>query len=85
MVRNMTNVDMTIRNLDEEVLREFKAEAVRENKTFGQAAVEAFRFWLEHKFSLKMKKKMKLSDSKPVDFGPGTEGLSEQLDEVLYK
>ena len=80
----MTNIDMTIRNLDKDVVRNFKAEAVRENKTLGEAVVEALKLWPEHK-GFFQKKKMKLSDSKPVDFGPGTEDLSERLDEVLYK
>lgn len=79
----MTNVDITLRNMNKEVLQNFKAEAVREDKTFGEAAVEAFLMWLEHK-KFFQKKKMRLSDSKPVDFGPGTENLSERLDEVLY-
>lgn len=75
--------DVTFRKVDEEILRNFKAEAVRENKTFGEALVEALKLWLEHK--LPMRKKMaKLTDIKPVDFGPGTENLSKQIDEMLY-
>lgn len=79
----MTNVDITVRNVDEEALQNFKAEAVREKKTFGEALAEAILLWLEHK-KLFQKKKARLSSSKPVDFGAGTETLSERVDEVLY-
>lgn len=80
----MTSIDVTFRNLNEEVLRDFKAEAVRENKTFGEALVEAMLTWLEHQKAAITKKKTKLSDLKAMDFGPGTENLSERIDEVLY-
>lgn len=78
---NMT--DITFRNVNKEVLQDFKAEAVRENKTFGKALVEALVIWLEHK-KFFQKKKMRLSKSQPIDFGPGTEDLSKHVDEVLY-
>jgi len=81
LVRSMT--DVTFRNVNERDLRDFKAEAVRENKTFGEAIAEAIRLWVEHKQFAK-RKKMKLSQSKPVDFGPGTENLSKRIDEILY-
>lgn len=42
-------VDITIRNLDEKLLREFKAEAVRQGKTYGEAFNEAMILWLKHK------------------------------------
>ena len=86
MVRCMTNtVDVTFRNVDAEVLRNFKAEAVREDKTFGEALADALLAWLEHRQVELTKKKTKLSDIKPVDFGPGTENLSTHADDVLYR
>lgn len=81
LVHCMTSV--TFRNVDEDILQEFKAEAVRESKTFGEALVEALALWLQHR-RLSFKKKTKLSASEPVDFGPGTERLSERVDEVVY-
>ncbi len=80
----MTNMaDITFRNVDKEVLQNFKAEAVRENKTFGNALSEALRMWLEHK-KFAQKKKMKLSDSKPLSFRSGTHNLSGRIDDILY-
>ena len=79
----MTNVDVTFRKVDEAALRNFKVEAVRENKSFGEAVAEAMRLWVDHK-KFTQQKKIKLSDSKPVDFGPGTENLSQEIDKILY-
>ncbi len=66
--------DVTFRNVNREALQNFKAEAVRENKTFGQALAEALELWLTHR-QVRQKKRMKLSESTPVDFGAGTERL----------
>ncbi|MBI5228261.1 hypothetical protein HY988_06740 [Candidatus Micrarchaeota archaeon] len=81
----MTTVDITIRNVDEELLRNFKAEAVRENKNFGEATSEAFRLWLEHKNQEIHKKKGKLTDIKPLHFKSGFKDLSKRVDEIVYE
>ncbi|MEW5996457.1 MAG: hypothetical protein AB1657_02580 [Candidatus Micrarchaeota archaeon] len=78
-----SEINVTFRNVDRDVLQDFRAEAVRENRTFGQALAEALLLWLQHR-RMARKKKMKLSASKPLDFGPGTERLSERADEILY-
>ena len=77
--------DVMFKNVDEEILREFKAEAVREGKTFGQALVEALLTWLEHRRIATTKKKMKLSDLKPIDFGSGSEKGSIEVDKIVYR
>ena len=78
---SMTNI--TFRNVDMRVLQDFKAEAVRENKTFGQALAEALSVWLLHKRAAKQKK-LRISSLHPTDFGPGTEDLSGRIDEEVY-
>lgn len=78
----MANV--MFKNIDEKILREFKSEAVLEGKTFGQALVEALLTWLEQRQLLRKKKKMKLSDLKPIDFGPGSERTSLEVDKIVY-
>ena len=77
--------DVMFKNVDETVLREFKSEAVREGKTFGQALVEALLTWLEYKKEKLNKKKMKLSDIKPVSYGPGSERGSVEVDQIVYR
>ena len=76
--------DITFKNVDETVLRQFKAEAVLEGKTFGRALAEALLTWLQQRQLLRKKKKMKLSDLKPVDFGPGSERGSVEVDQIVY-
>jgi len=49
----------------------------------GAAFSMALRHWLECARK-PAKKKISLLDIKPSDWGPGTEHLSRQVDEILY-
>ena len=72
-------MQVSIKNVDEKVFREFKAESVRDGLKVGQAMSLAMGLWLGKK-----KAKKSLLDLKPSDWGPGTERLSEEIDEILY-
>lgn len=74
-------MQITIKNVQEHVFREFKAESVREGLKVGDSLTLAMRLWLE-----KSKKKPKLSllDLKPRDWGKGTERLSEDIGMAVY-
>lgn len=73
---------ITIRGADKGLFLEFKAEAVRERKRVGDVFNALIREWLSrHKPT---QRKLSLLDIKPFDFGPGTENLSQEVDEVLY-
>jgi len=73
--------DVTFRNVEDEVLREFKAEAVREGKTLGEALAEALLNWLQ---SRQVKKSVRFSSLKPIDFGKNSEKSSSEIDDVVY-
>lgn len=73
-------VDATIRNLDGQAFRRLKAKAALEGKSVGEAISEAIRLYL----ATHRRKKRSLLDIKPEDFGPGTERLSEEIDDILY-
>ena len=75
-------MDTTIRNLDEDAFRRLKARAASEGKTIGQALNEAMRTYTMGQ--LPFEKKRSILDSKPTDFGKGTERLSEEVDAVVY-
>lgn len=75
-------VDKTIRNLDARAFRALKARAAAEGKTVGQAVSEAIRVYLARPGAAE--RPASLADLTPEDFGPGTEGLSEQVDSVVY-
>ena len=74
-------MQITIKNVQEHIFREFKAESVREGLKVGDSLTLAMRLWLE-----KSRKKPKLSllDIKPRDWGKGTEKLSEEIDRSVY-
>jgi len=74
---------IAVRDVDENVFREFKAEAVREGVSVGKILTMAMRLWMER---VKKKKKVKRSllDLKPFDWGEGTENSSEEIDATLY-
>ncbi len=70
---------ITVREVDEEVFQEFKAEATRLGLTMGSAltmAMEKFRAELR-------RKKGTFLSLKPEAWGKGTERLSEDVDRIL--
>lgn len=75
-------VNVTLRDFDDELYKELKSEAIKDDITVAQALKKAVATWLSlHKHK---KKKKSVFDYKPVDFGPGSEKSSQEIDEVLY-
>lgn len=74
-------VDTTVRNLDDDAYRALKARAALEGKTVGEAMSDAIRLYLS---APARKRKRSILDAAPIDFGPGTERLSERIDEIVY-
>ena len=73
-------VQITIREVDPKVFREFKADAVRNGFKLGTAITLAM-----HQFRSKLNRRGgKLTDLHPTHWGKGTEHLSEEIDSVLY-
>lgn len=70
---------ITVRDVDKDVFREFKADAMRQGLTIGGALNIAME-----KFRTQLGNKRKFTSLKPVDWGKGTEHLSEEVDKVLY-
>lgn len=83
----MTKAFVAVRNVDEETFRKFKAFTIAERMKLGGALTLAMRRLLEEKMKRRkenLKKASALLKIKPTDFGPGSEHLSEQIDEILY-
>ena len=74
-------MQMSIKNIEEQVFREFKAESVREGLKVGKALTLAMQLWLENRHK---KPKMSLLSFKPQDWGKGTEKTSEEIDRMVY-
>ena len=74
-------MQVSIKNVEDEIFREFKAESVREGLNVGKALTLAMKLWLEKK---EQKPSMKLLKFKPANWGKGTERTSEEIDKILY-
>jgi len=74
-------MQLTVKDVNEKVFREFKSEAVREGFNVGEALNLAMTLWI---YRTQKKPRMSLLNLKPKDWGKGTEKLSEEADEVLY-
>jgi hypothetical protein len=70
---------ITVRDVDQEVFREFKADATKQGLTLGKALTLAMKT-----FHMKTSKTKKFSSLKPIYWGEGTEQVSENVDEILY-
>ena len=73
-------MQLTVKEVEEDVYKEFKAEAVREGFKVGKALTMAMDMWLEGRKT----KKSRFLQIKPWDWGPGTEKASEEVDEILH-
>ncbi len=74
-------IQITVREVNQNTFREFKAEAAARGMTIGTALTLAME---KFKYDLKRKRPKFTSLVKPVNWGKGTERLSEQVDEVMY-
>ncbi len=72
---------VSIKNVDDAVFREFKAEAVREGLKIGKAVTMAMEMMLEKS---EKRPKISLLQFKPKSWGKGTERTSEEIDKILY-
>ena len=72
---------VTIRDVNKQVFREFKADAIKQGLKLGTAltlAMEKFRSELHTK-------KIKFTSVKPTSWGKGTGHVSAHVDEILYR
>ncbi len=74
-------MQLSVKNVDENIFKSFKAKAVKEKIKLGKALNLAMQEFIAKR---KVRPKLNFLDLKPTDWGPGTERLSEQIDEILY-
>lgn len=73
-------IQITVRDVNTEVFREFKAEAVKRGLTLGSALTIAME-----RFGAELgKKKHTFTTLKPISWGKGTKYTSEEVDTILY-
>ncbi len=74
----MQQIQITVRDVDKQVFKEFKANAVQQGLNVGSALTLAMEKFLSQQ------KKVKFTSLKPVRWGAGTEQVSEEVDNILY-
>ena len=77
----MAEIQLSIKNVEEETFREFKAESAREQLPMGKALTQAMKLWIVQRHR---KPTHSLLDYKPKNWGKGTEHTSEEIDKILY-
>jgi len=73
-------MQLSVRNVNERIFKEFRAQAIKEGLDVGIAVNMAMELWVEKE---KGKKKSFL-ELEPVDWGRGTEKASKEIDKTLY-
>lgn len=71
-------VQVTIRDVDPNVFREFKSSATKHGIKLGSAITLAMEKFMS------TNKREKFTTLKPVSWGKGNEKVSEEIDEILY-
>ncbi|MEK6887012.1 MAG: hypothetical protein AABW88_04215 [Nanoarchaeota archaeon] len=83
---SLTKMDVTIRNVNAEFWRGFKASAVKDGLSVGEAinlAMKKFAMEIEEKKS--DKKHKEIWDLEPVEFDvPDAKHFSQNVDKLLY-
>ena len=74
-------MQVSIKHVEEDVFREFKAQSVKEGLKVGGALTLAMKCWMEKK---KKTPQLNILDYKATDWGKGTERTSEEIDSILY-
>jgi len=80
MKKNM----VTVRDVDEEVLRKFKAAITVDKMKMGQALTKAMKDWIRQKERSERIDSSQFLKFKPFDWGRGTEKTSKEIDDILY-
>ena len=63
-------MQVSIKNVDEKIFRDFRAESVREKMPVGKVLTLAMKNWLERR---QKKAKLQFLDLKPTNWRKGTE------------
>jgi Flp pilus assembly protein TadB len=83
MYYNGDKMDITIRDIDEELYRRAKARAALMETTIGRVLNMAIERWLEDEQE-DIRRKGFTQILSPIRFGKGTEHASERVDELVY-
>lgn len=75
---------ITVRNIDEEVLRKFKVVIIINKMHMGQALTKAMKDWIRQKERSERIDSRLFFKFRPFDWGRGTEKTSKEIDDIMY-
>ena len=75
------SMQVSVKNVEDRVFREFKAESVRERLSMGKALTLAMKLWLDYK---PRKPRLYFLNLQPKKWKNGTEHVSEEIDKIIY-
>jgi fatty acid/phospholipid biosynthesis enzyme len=76
---------LTVRNVDEQAWRKFKAKIAQEKLKAGEALTQAIETWVKEKEAKEMKPNAGLLlKARPLKVGKKKVRWSEEIDETLY-
>lgn len=74
---------ITVRDVDELVLRNFRAHAIQKKMKMGEALTDAMKRWVKEVDQKRTDPRILLK-VKPSDWGRGTHKTSKEIDKILY-
>ena len=74
---------ITVRNVDEQALRNFRAHAIHKKMKMGEALTDAMKRWVKEVDQKRTDPRILLK-IKPFDWGSGTHKTSKEIDKILY-
>jgi hypothetical protein len=74
---------ITVRDVDEKVLRNFRARAIQKKMKMGEALTDAMRRWIKEAKRKGTDPKILLKIT-PFDWGRHTHKTSTEIDKILY-
>lgn len=74
---------ITVRDVDEKILRNFRAHAIQKKMKMGEALTDAMRIWIKQAGPEGTDPKILLK-AKPSDWGRDTHKTSKEIDKILY-
>ena len=74
---------ITVRDVDEKTLRNFRAHAIQKRVKMGDALTDAMKRWIKEDERQEPDPRLLLK-IKSFDWGLGTEKTSEEVDMILY-
>ena len=76
----LIRMNITVRDLNEEIFRKFKGKAAERGMKMGTAVAHAMKLFIENEVAVQVKKPM----PKPARWSGARDSTSKEIDSLLY-